>query len=394
MKDRVDVKLEDICEFISGGTPDTKVPRYFQGKIPWITGADITGNIVSKARSYITEEAIEASATNVVPKGNILLVTRTSVGKVAVTGVDICISQDFTGLLPDKTSLNEWFLFYYLVTKQPYFTENQRGATIQGIPREIVANLAIPLPPLPEQQRIAAILTKADRLRRLRRYALDLGESYLQSVFLAMFGNLTTNPKGWHFSLLGDLSDLASGVTKGQKFNGKATSQVPYLRVANVQDGYLDLSEIKTIEALPADVEALRLQVGDILMTEGGDFDKLGRGAIWKGEIPNCIHQNHIFRVRFDGNIVMPEYFANLLLTQHAKEYFLRASKQTTNLATINMTQLKQLPVALPPLPLQQKFTQVVHKYERVHAQQREAVRQAEQLFQTLLQRAFAGALS
>jgi type I restriction enzyme S subunit len=259
---------------------------------------------------------------------------------------------------------------------------------------ENIRDFYIVLPPLAEQKRIAAIAQKADRLRRTRSYALQLSDTYLQSVFLEMFGELVTNPKGWRFQELVELADIASGVTKGQNFNGKKTVEVPYLRVANVQDGYLDLSEIKTIQALPSEIENLRLEKGDVLMTEGGDFDKLGRGAIWNCQIENCIHQNHIFRVRTNSRLVLPNFFAAFLLTRYSKTYFLKCSKQTTNLATINMTQLKGLPVPLPPLPLQEKFVQIVQKFERLRTQQREGDRQAEHLFQTLLHRAFRGELT
>jgi type I restriction enzyme S subunit len=247
------------------------------------------------------------------------------------------------------------------------------------------------LPPLPEQRRIAALLDKADRLRRLRRYALEVSETYLQSVFLEMFGDFANDQRTWPIIELDSVAEIASGVTKGQNYNGKQTIEVPYLRVANVQDGYLDLSEIKTIRVPPSEAEQLRLRHGDVLMTEGGDFDKLGRGAVWRDEIPGCIHQNHVFRVRLAPNKVRPEYFESLLLTRYAKGYFLAASKQTTNLATINMTQLKGLPTPAPSLKLQDQFATTYRKNERFRAQQREALRQAEHLFQTLLHRAFAG---
>ena len=230
--------------------------------------------------------------------------------------------------------------------------KNCQTATITNINQEGLSSVRVPLPPIAEQKRIAAIAQKCDRLRRTRRYTQQLSDSYLRSVFLEMFGNLETNSNGWEFCELGDVADIASGVTKGQKFNGRQTVTVPYLRVANVQDGYLNLSEIKKIEALPSEVKKLNLQKGDVLMTEGGDFDKLGRGAIWNGQIENCIHQNHIFRVRTHKDAVLPNFFAFLLLTRFSKLYFLRCSKQTTNLATINMTQLKGLPVPMPPLPL------------------------------------------
>ncbi len=286
---------------------------------------------------------------------------------------------------------------YYFCQSNIYWQQidaNVRGAAQGGVNATLLSSLNLPLPPLPEQKRIGAILEKCDRLRRTRRYSLQLSETFLQSVFLEMFGNLITNQMGWFIKNLDDVADIASGVTKGQKFNGKQSVQVPYMRVANVQDGYLDLTDIKLIEALPQEVEQLKLQKGDILMTEGGDYDKLGRGAIWHGQIENCIHQNHIFRVRTNRKIILPDFFAKLLLTQYTKLYFLQCSKQTTNLATINMTQLKALPIPLPPLPLQEKFAQIVQKHERFRTQQREAERQAEHLFQTLLHRAFRGELT
>lgn len=268
-----------------------------------------------------------------------------------------------------------------------------RGTTRLRITRTELGEIEVPLPDVSEQKRIAAILQKADRLRRQRRYALQLSETFVQSVFLKMFGDLQRNQNNWDFQSLGDVSYIASGVTKGQKFNGKKTVTVPYLRVANVQDGYLDLSEIRFIEALESDAKALSLKKSDILMTEGGDFDKLGRGAIWSGQIENCIHQNHIFRVRVNNQFLLPNFFAALLLTPYSKSYFLRCSKQTTNLATINMTQLREMPVPLIPMKLQKNFVDTVHRFERLRAQQREAERQAEHLFQTLLHRAFRGEL-
>ncbi|MBD2292008.1 restriction endonuclease subunit S [Anabaena sphaerica FACHB-251] len=290
----------------------------------------------------------------------------------------------------EKADINFLCYFFNQLDLTPYIT----GSAQPKLTADKLQKLKIPLPPLPEQKQIAAILEKCDRLRRTRRYSLQLSETFLQSVFLEMFGDLITNQMGWRIKNLDDVADIASGVTKGQKFNGKQTVQVPYMRVANVQDGYLDLTDIKIIEALPQEVEQLKLQKGDILMTEGGDYDKLGRGAIWHGQIENCIHQNHIFRVRTNRKIILPEFFAKLLLTQYTKLYFLQCSKQTTNLATINMTQLKALPVPLPPLPLQEKFAQIVQKHDRIRTQQREAERQAEHLFQTLLHRAFRGELT
>jgi type I restriction enzyme S subunit len=260
-----------------------------------------------------------------------------------------------------------------------------------SVRKDDLLDLPMSLPELSEQERIAACLEQADRLRRTRRFAVELTDAFLPAAFLEFFGELHENERKWPFEQLEVNAEIASGVAKGQKYKDSKTLEVPYVRVANVQDGYLDLSEIKTIRVPPPDVEALRLQPGDIVMTEGGDFDKLGRGAIWPGGITDCIHQNHIFRVRLNQSVLTPRFFDAFLRSGFAKSYFLRCSKQTTNLASINMTQLRATPIPLPPLNLQQEFATLMVRVERLRAAQREALRQTEHLFASLLNRAFSG---
>ena len=180
-----------------------------------------------------------------------------------------------------------------------------------------------------------------------------------------MFGAPRENSRGFKVTPLGELADVRSGVTKGRKLGSKETVEAPYLRVANVQDGFLDLSEIKTIAVLPEDLSKYRLDDGDILMTEGGDPDKLGRGCIWRSEVEGCIHQNRVFRVRTDRSQLVAEYLAAFLRTQYAKEYFLRCAKRTSNLASINSTQVKAFPIPVPPIMLQLKFIVAVAQWEK-----------------------------
>ena len=129
-----------ICSFLNGGTPSRRVPRYYKGNVPWITGADISGPRADSARSFITEEAIRKSATNRVPAGTVLLVTRTSVGKVAVAAMELCFSQDITAIIPDSHCLDTSYLVHFLRTKQPHLERQARGATIKGVTREVVAS--------------------------------------------------------------------------------------------------------------------------------------------------------------------------------------------------------------------------------------------------------------
>ena len=380
------VELQDICRFISGGTPSTKVPEYFMGTIPWITGADMNGNVITKARQYITEEAIQNSATNIVPKGNILLVTRTGVGKVAVAGVDICISQDFTGLELDKTKVDEWYLLYYLRSQEEALTSQQRGATIQGITRDVVETLKIPLPPLTEQKRIASLLARADRLRTLRRTAHDLGESLLQSVFLEMFGHVRVNDKKWELAKFEDVCDSRLGkMLDDKKQTGKHKRQ--YLRNFNVQWFRFDLSDIAEMDFDEKDRKEFRLEYGDILMCEGGE---VGRCAIWRKEIEECYFQKALHRVRPNPELVKSEYIVHLFWWLAQTGGLGDFTSQVT-IAHLTGEKLKELVSPVPPLSLQEEFAGVVARVESLRGRMSEAGRQVEGLFESLLSESFGG---
>src|SRR5260370_20248201 len=131
---------------------------------------------------------------------------------------------------------------------------------------------------------------------------------------------------------------MRSGNTKGRNINVSPVRTVPYLAVVNVQDRALDLRQLKTIAATEAEIQRYRLQKDDLLLTEGGDPDKLGRGTLWSGEIDECIHQNHIFRVRLTDSRFLPVFVNWVVGSERGKRYFLRSAKQTTGIASINLT--------------------------------------------------------
>ena len=171
---------------------------------------------------------------------------------------------------------------------------------------------------------------------------------------------------------------MQTGVAKGRSLNGAEVISVPYLRVANVQDGYLDLTEIKNIEIRRSELPRFSLRVGDVVLTEGGDFDKLGRGFIWNGEIAGCVHQNHIFAARANRSMILPEFLAYLTQSPYGKAYFLSVAHKTTNLACINTTKLKAFPALVPPLQDQQQIVHALTAVDRkiaVEGQRRTAPR-------------------
>jgi type I restriction enzyme, S subunit len=267
------------------------------------------------------------------------------------------------------------------------------GSLLRARPA-FVAGISIPLPPLEEQRRIAAILDQAETLRTQRRAALAQLDSLTQALFLDMFGDPVANDRGWPESpTLGEVADIASGVTKGRNLDGKVTRELPYLAVANVQDKSLRLDGVKTIEATEDEIRRYLLRKNDLLLTEGGDPDKLGRGTLWNDELPECIHQNHIFRVRLTKELLTPLFLNWIVGSARGKKYFLRSAKQTTGIASINMTQLKGFPLLVPPLALQQTFATRIQAIESLKTTHRTALTELDALFASLQQRAFAGEL-
>jgi type I restriction enzyme S subunit len=171
------------------------------------------------------------------------------------------------------------------------------------------------------------------------------------------------NVAHWHYVALEDVAEIRTGLSKSAGRKGEFVT-LPYLRVANVQDGHFDLSEVKTIEVPKNSVDRFRVRSGDVLLTEGGDFDKLGRGAVWRGQINDCVHQNHIFVVRPDRKQLDERFLAYQTQGPRGRAYFQSCSKQSTNLASINSSQLRQFPTALPPLPEQQKIAEILATWD------------------------------
>lgn len=156
-------------------------------------------------------------------------------------------------------------------------------------------------------------------------------------------------PAHWEFKPLKRVAEIQSGLTLGKTYTGNV-KDYPYLRVANVQDGYFDLNDIATVSIPEEMAEAYYLRRGDVLVTEGGDPDKLGRGFVWMGQIENCLHQNHVFAVRPSAKVLNPYYLALLSQSAYGRNYFMYTAKQTTNLASTNSTTLKQFALPLPPI--------------------------------------------
>lgn len=241
------------------------------------------------------------------------------------------------------------------------------AAAQPGLSAETIANLKIPVPPIAEQKKIAKFLdqktTEIDAAIAKKELLIDLlQEQKGILVNHAATQGLNPNvpmrsglewieqaPAHWENFPLKHVSTVQSGLTLGKSYPpSKGVKSYPYLRVANVQDGFLDLTKITQVNLPVREAKNYFLQTGDILVTEGGDIDKLGRGNCWYGEIDECLHQNHVFAVRMTRK-VLPEYVSLITGVAYARRYFTTTANKTTNLASTNKTKLGNLPLFVPP---------------------------------------------
>jgi type I restriction enzyme S subunit len=292
---------------------------------------------------------------------------------------------------PDELSVDYLFWFLHCDTFVNRARASVQAATKsrERVQKNRLFEIEIPLPPLPGQQRIAAILDKADRLRRLRRFALVLGEGYLQSVFLEMFGDPGKNPYNWELT---KIDDIATQVTDGEHVTPKRTSSgIKLLSARNIKNGYIDL-EAGLDYISPNEYERISKRIapkyGDILMSCSGTVGRVTTVNI--NEPISMVRSVAIIKPKH--SLVKSKYLEHYLRSDYCQELIYRSSN-ISGQPNIFQRQIRELPVTIPPISFQEKFVQVVRLHERLRSKQKEALRQADHLFQSLLQHAFRGYL-
>ena len=299
------------------------------------------------------------------------------------------LNQHIFKVVFDKCEVNKQYFVFAVKYKLKEMELKTHGATMKHIVKKDFDNTVIPFPTVEKQADIAYILSKIESIVEFRQQELQQLDDLIKARFVEMFGDMYLNSKGWPEAKLESMADVVSGITKGRKTKAEDLTEVPYMAVSNVKDGYIDWTTVKTIEATQQEIEQYRLLADDVLMTEGGDPDKVGRGAIIKEPLENCIHQNHIFRVRLDESMILPEFFAEYLQHQRSKRYFLGCAKQTTGIASINMTQLRALPVLMPPLSKQEEFVLFKAQVNKSKVAVQKALDETQLLFDSLMQEYF-----
>lgn len=381
------IRVDKICRLVRGSSPRPKGdPRYYGGDVPRLMVQDLTrdGKLVTPQIDFLTQEGAKLSRP--VPAGTVVMVVSGKVGQVARLAVDACIHDGFVGFLDlDTQRIDPDFLVLWLEASRHLHDKNVSGAIWKNLTTTQIKKMQVPAPPLDEQRRIAAILDKADALRRQRRAALAKLDTLLQATFLDLFGDPVTNPKGWPAVKLGELGKWRSGGTPSRSKPHYFEGTIPWLSSGELEQLYtFDSNE--HISDLAVEESSVKMIEPESLLLGMYDTAAL-KSTITKVE---CTCNQAIAFSKLDDSIVntLFVYFA----IQTSKEHFRRLQRGVRQ-KNLNLTMIRAITLPLPPLSLQNQFADVVGKYESIQRQLSNAENKTANLFHALQQRAFRGEL-
>jgi type I restriction enzyme S subunit len=395
MKNWSQVSIGDVAEIIATGkTPSTKKGEYFGGEVSWFTPGDIgNSTYLGGSSRTITDSAIKEGAAPVFPKGSLLVTCIGNIGRVGILSQDSSSNQQITAIR-FKDCIDVRYAYFWFVANSNALRQRANQAVVPILNNSQLREIRFTFPPLPIQKQIAAILEKADAARDKRRQANQLTEQFLQSAFLEMFGDPLKSSTVKKRVLVGDiLESYQYGLSVALSGDSSPSDGLPILRIANITgQGYIDYSDLKYHRVGKKREETLLLRKGDLLFNWRNSPKWVGKTAIFNCE-GDFIFASFLLRLRIKEELVNKVFFWYWVNYLRAKGVFQSKCRQAVNQASFNGFDLERIEMICPPLSDQQKFAALVEKVESLRAKQRESERELEELFNSLMQRAFRGEL-
>lgn len=392
------VKISDFCQTGSGGTPSRDIPEYYEGDIPWIKSGDLKENIVTSATEFISREAIKKSSAKIVSQGAILVAMYgATVGRMALLGIDAATNQAVCNVVPDASKADTKYVYYALLSKVPDFLRSAIGGAQPNISQGLIRSTEIPLPPLPEQKRIAAILDKADAIRRKRQQSSQLADDFLRAVFLDMFGDPVTNPKGWSVKpLSAGIRSISSGWSASGENRPCGAGEKGVLKISAVTSGVFKPEENKAvpIDQIPDGKKLLFPKRGDLLFSRANTRELVAASCIVMTDAEDVFLPDKLWLVETDQNKLLPEFLNYLLWQPRFKERLTSQATGTSgSMLNISKSKFEETDAFFPNMELQGKFKRIYWALQETldaSASSREA---GDSLFESLSQKAFSGHL-
>lgn len=369
----------------------------YPGGIPIVRVADFSDTSIDTRNLKRVHPNIESQYVRSRLQGDELLVSCVgSIGKVAIAHKSLRNANIARAVarISCKSEVDKKYLMWFISSPSPqrYFRSETRTVSQPTLNIEQIKNTPILLPPFAEQKRIAAILDKADAIRRMRRESVSVAEELLRSTFLEMFGDPVTNPKGWPVdSLLNLCHSTTYGTAVKTNENGRG---IICLRMNNITyDGLVDLNDIKWVELESREMAELRLKDGDVLFNRTNSIELVGKTAVWHKAI-DCSFAGYLIRLRLNERRGVGDYVAGAMNARSMKTVLMQMAKPSINMANISASDLSRIRLPVPPVDSQVRYIEVVRKIEFLRERAIQSASEAEKILQSLLHRAFRGELT
>lgn len=382
-------KLGEICEIISGSTPKTGIPEYWDGTQKWITPAELNEDtyIITDSIRKLTELGVEKAGLSSFPEGTVILSSRAPIGKVAIAGCEMYCNQGFKNLICSE-KINNHYLYWFLKGRTEYLNSLGRGATFKEISKQIVSNIEIDVPPIEQQKRAVNQLEKANAIIRLRKQQLQKLDELVKARFIELFGDSEFNTMQWPTKKLSELCAVSSSKRIYQ--NEQSTEGVPFLRISDLNERIDNVknapelfipinkyNELKENGLVPTE--------GDILVTSRGT---LGRCYIVRPE-DEFYFQDGMISWLSDLNSQITSVYLSQLFAMSGIQKQIASLQAGSTVAYLSITMLKKLNIMLPPLDRQEQYVTFVEQTDKSKVAVQKALDEAQLLFDSLMQKYF-----
>ncbi len=385
-------RLGDVCTIVSGTTPKSSCPEYWDGDINWVTPAELNNesDVIYESQRKITKQAVIDSSLKPFPAGTVLLSSRAPIGKVAIAGTEMYCNQGFKNLICSDLVYNR-YLYHFLKSQTKYLNSLGRGATFKEISKSIVEEIEISLPCLEKQHRIAALLDKVSDLIAKRRAQLDKLDLLVKSRFVEMFGDLAA-PECPHKKCKLVETCVSSDDIKCGPFgtqlskeeyqdHGVAVWEIPQI------NSYFTTQPTHFLTVEKAEqLKAYSIIPGDIAMSRKGN---VGRCALFPDNFDSGIIHSDVLRIRVDKQQVNPCFMMYQLYFSGAVQRQIEVVSSGAIMAGVNVTKLKHIEIHLPDFDLQQQFAHFVGEVDRVKYSINNSLEKLETLKKALMQQYF-----
>ena len=386
------VRLDEVAE-VTAGNPAPQEPFAFSDngslfiRMQDVGRAHRTSSLLDSV-DKVSDATIETHRLRLFPGGSILIPksgASVNLNHRAMLGCDAYVVSHLSVIIPNLQRILPDYLYYWSLSYDP--RSQAQTTSLPSLPLSLIKAASIPVPPISEQRRIVDLFSRAEGIVRLRRDAEKTAAELIPALFIDMFGDPATNPKGWPIDSLGDVLDSAD-YGSSSKASDDADG-MPMIRMGNVSyAGNLDLTDLKYI-VLPADqVERYHLKYGDILFNRTNSKDLVGKTGLWKGAF-EAIAASYFIRLRVRAEVVCPDYVWAFMNSGFMKRKIFSTARGAIGQSNINSKELRAFALPIPPLPLQRKFAQRCDDIAALVAQEASASTKAQATFDALLAQVF-----